>query len=73
MGISESSRAEQVMLRNLELRRIDSDNVFDARRINSVIFPINYSDKFYKEILNPDELNIMGIYPPVPHPRTLIL
>lgn len=33
---------------------LNTNNLGTVRKLNSVLFPINYSEKFYRDILQPD-------------------
>jgi hypothetical protein len=48
------------------------NNIGTVRKLNSVLFPIKYSEKFYQDILLPDVENFckLGIFQFAPHPQT---
>ncbi len=46
----------------LDYRYITSDNIKDLKRLNQVLFPINYNERFYQHLveINPPELSRIG-------------
>ena len=40
----------------IELGAITQHNIKQLKRLNSVVFPVSYNDKFYKDVLDVGEL-----------------
>lgn len=47
----------------LELGEITHHNIKQLKRLNTVVFPVSYNEKFYKDVLEAGELAKLGIYP----------
>lgn len=45
---------------NLELGEITQHNIKQLKRLNQVVFPVSYNDKFYKDVLDLGELAKLG-------------
>ena len=43
-----------------ELGEITPHNIKQLKRLNSVVFPVSYNDKFYKDVLEVGELAKLG-------------
>uniref|UniRef100_A0A8C9P3L2 N-alpha-acetyltransferase 50, NatE catalytic subunit n=1 Tax=Spermophilus dauricus TaxID=99837 RepID=A0A8C9P3L2_SPEDA len=41
----------------MELGDVTPHNIKQLKRLNQVIFPVSYNDKFYKDVLEVGELN----------------
>lgn len=46
----------------LELGEITHHNIKQLKRLNSVVFPVSYNEKFYKDVLEAGELAKLGMY-----------
>jgi len=46
----------------IELGDVTPHNIKLLRRLNQVVFPVSYNDKFYKDVLEAGELAKLGIY-----------
>ena len=44
----------------IELGDITSHNIKQLKRLNQVVFPVTYNDKFYKDVLEVGELAKLG-------------
>lgn len=44
----------------IDLGDITHNNVGQLRKLNTVIFPVNYGDKFYNDVLHAGELAKLG-------------
>lgn len=44
----------------IALGELNPNNVGQLRKLNSVLFPVHYSDKFYKEVLDVGEFAKLG-------------
>lgn len=44
----------------IDLGDITHNNVGQLRKLNTVIFPVNYGDKFYSDVLHAGELAKLG-------------
>jgi hypothetical protein len=51
--ISSSRKATRPVAR-LSLASLTPNNLGTLRKLNSVLFPIRYSEKFYREVLEPE-------------------
>jgi hypothetical protein len=49
--------------RTITLDDLTSQNIGLLKKLNTVIFPVPYSEKFYKESLNVGELAKLGNHP----------
>lgn len=47
----------------MELGEITQHNIKQLKRLNQVVFPVSYNDKFYKDVLELGELAKLGMYP----------
>jgi hypothetical protein len=45
----------------MELGDVTHHNVMQLKRVNQVIFPVSYNDKFYKDVVNAGELAKLGM------------
>lgn len=45
----------------IELGDVTPHNLQQLKRLNQVVFPVSYNDKFYKDILEAGELAKLGI------------
>lgn len=45
-----------------ELGDITPHNIKQLKILNSVVFPVSYNDKFYKDVLEVGELAKLGLY-----------
>lgn len=45
----------------MELGEITRHNIKQLKRLNQVIFPVSYNDKFYKDVLEAGELAKLGL------------
>lgn len=45
----------------IELGDVTPHNIKQLKRLNQVIFPVSYNDKFYKDVLEVGELAKLGI------------
>jgi len=48
---------------NLSLGDVTPNNIGQLKTINSVIFPVYYNDKFYKNVLESGEFAKLGLIP----------
>lgn len=46
----------------LELGEITHHNIKQLKRLNTVVFPVSYNEKFYKDVLEAGELAKLGAY-----------
>lgn len=46
----------------LELGEITHHNIKQLKRLNTVVFPVSYNEKFYKDVLEAGELAKLGMY-----------
>lgn len=46
----------------IELGDVTPHNIKQLKRLNQVIFPVSYNDKFYKDVLEVGELAKLGMY-----------
>ena len=46
----------------IELGDVTPHNIKQLKRLNSVVFPVSYNDKFYKDVLEAGELAKLGKY-----------
>jgi len=46
----------------VELGAITSHNIKQLKKLNSVIFPVSYNDKFYKDVMDVGELAKLAFY-----------
>lgn len=46
----------------LELGEITHHNIKQLKRLNTVVFPVSYNEKFYKDVLEAGELAKLGKY-----------
>ncbi len=44
----------------IELGEVTVHNIRQLKRLNSVVFPVSYNDKFYKDVLQAGELARLG-------------
>lgn len=44
----------------MELGEITQHNIKQLKRLNQVVFPVSYNDKFYKDVLDLGELAKLG-------------
>ncbi len=44
----------------MELGDVTHHNVMQLKRVNQVIFPVSYNDKFYKDVVNAGDLAKLG-------------
>jgi hypothetical protein len=56
--------------RTITLDDLTPQNIGVLKRLNIVLFPVPYSEKFYKESLNVGELAKLGSSPSTPRKRT---
>ena len=49
-------KLSEPMIENLVLKNITNENVEIARQLNKLIFPVRYSDQFYRDLVNSEEL-----------------
>lgn len=47
---------------NIELGNVTPHNIKQLKRLNSVVFPVSYNDKFYKDVLEAGELAKLAYY-----------
>ena len=47
---------------SIELGDITQHNLKQLKKINSVVFPVSYNDKFYKDVLDLGQLAKFGEY-----------
>jgi hypothetical protein len=45
----------------LELGEITHHNIKQLKRLNNVVFPVSYNEKFYKDVLEAGELAKLGM------------
>ena len=45
----------------MELRDVTPHNIKQLKRLNQVVFPVSYNDKFYKDVLDLGELAKLGM------------
>lgn len=45
----------------IELGDVTPHNIKQLKRLNQVVFPVSYNDKFYKDVLEAGELAKLGI------------
>lgn len=45
----------------LELGEITHHNIKQLKRLNTVVFPVSYNEKFYKDVLEAGELAKLGM------------
>lgn len=46
----------------LELGEITHHNIKQLKRLNTVVFPVSYNEKFYKDVLEAGELAKLGMF-----------
>lgn len=46
----------------IELGDITPHNIKQLKRLNTVVFPVSYNEKFYKDVLEAGELAKLGKY-----------
>lgn len=51
---------EIVFRAKLELGEITHHNIKQLKRLNTVVFPVSYNEKFYKDVLEAGELAKLG-------------
>jgi hypothetical protein len=56
----DSSMAPTVTTSRISLGDLTPNNIGQLRVLNSTLFPVNYSDKFYKEVLEVEEFAKLG-------------
>lgn len=44
----------------LDLGEVTRHNIRQLKKLNSVVFPVSYNDKFYKDVLQAGELAKLG-------------
>ncbi|KAJ8913031.1 hypothetical protein NQ315_002047 [Exocentrus adspersus] len=47
---------------NIELGNVTPHNIKQLKKLNSVVFPVSYNDKFYKDVLEAGELAKLAYY-----------
>lgn len=47
----------------IELGDVTQHNIRQLKKLNQVVFPVSYNDKFYKDVLEAGELAKLGIIP----------
>ncbi|XP_044748110.1 probable N-acetyltransferase san [Coccinella septempunctata] len=53
----------EIMTRtNIELGNVTPHNIKQLKQLNSVVFPVSYNDKFYKDVLEAGELAKLAYY-----------
>jgi N-alpha-acetyltransferase 50 len=45
----------------IELGDVTQHNIRQLKKLNQVVFPVSYNDKFYKDVLEAGELAKLGI------------
>lgn len=45
---------------NIELGDVTQHNIKQLKRLNTVVFPVSYNEKFYKDVLEVGELAKLG-------------
>lgn len=47
---------------HIELGNVTPHNIKQLKKLNSVVFPVSYNDKFYKDVLEAGELAKLAYY-----------
>ncbi|KAG8537764.1 hypothetical protein GDO81_023967 [Engystomops pustulosus] len=55
-----SNGSVAVYCSRIELGDVTPHNIKQLKRLNQVIFPVSYNDKFYKDVLEVGELAKLG-------------
>ncbi len=50
---------------NIELGDVTPHNLKQLRKLNQVVFPVIYNDKFYRDVLEAGELAKLGMKPEI--------
>jgi len=45
---------------NIELGDVTPHNIKQLKRLNQVVFPVSYNDKFYRDVIEAGELAKLG-------------
>ncbi|XP_054167452.1 N-alpha-acetyltransferase 50-like [Oppia nitens] len=56
------SRVNKIKVGRIDLGEVTPHNIKLLRRLNQVIFPVSYNDKFYKDVLEAGELAKLAYY-----------
>jgi ribosomal protein S18 acetylase RimI-like enzyme len=60
--MSEKSNNNSTSRPRIELGEVTVHNIRQLKRLNSVVFPVSYNDKFYKDVLQAGELARLAYY-----------
>ena len=49
-------------MKSIELGEVTVHNLKQLKKLNQIVFPVSYNDKFYKDILDVGPLAKLGIF-----------
>jgi hypothetical protein len=47
---------------DISLGIVTQHNIMQLKKVNSVVFPVSYNDKFYKDVVNVGDLAKLGLF-----------